>query len=127
VMNVERAIERALARIDPVAVTRLAVELVGIPSATGAERPVATFLAEHMERGGLEVTLQDGGPRVVFGPGGVRYRGEADGQGMGAGGEAVSIEDMFDVARVYAATAVDTCSKPRGVLKIRDQWAEAPA
>ena len=159
-MNVERAIERALARIDSDAVTRLAVELVSIPSATGAERPVATFLAEHMERGGLEVSVYGScrrhfeeliGPyerctsplasysddtcimreqaidSVVFGPGGVRYRGEADGQGMGAGGEAVSIDDMVNVARVYAATAVDTCSKPRDVLKIRDQWAEEPA
>jgi len=63
----------------------------------------------------------------VFGAGGVRYRGEADGRGMGAGGEAVSIADMVNVARVYAATAVDTCGKRRDVLKLGDQWAEDPA
>ena len=31
------------------------------------------------------------------------------------------------LARVYAATAVDTCARPRDVLKIRDRWAEEPA
>ena len=50
---------------------------------------------------------------VVFGAGGVRFRGEADGKGLGIGGEAVSIADMLSVARVYAATAVDTCGKTR--------------
>ncbi len=64
---------------------------------------------------------------VVFGAGGVRYRGEADGKGLGTGGEAVSIADMLNVARVYAATAIDTCGRKRDELKLRDQWDEAPA
>jgi acetylornithine deacetylase len=64
---------------------------------------------------------------VVFGPGGLRYRGQDDSRGLGVGGEAVSIADMLNIARVYAATAIDTCSKPRDVLKLRDQWSEAPA
>jgi len=63
---------------------------------------------------------------VVFGPGGVRYRGQEDSRGLGIGGEAVSIADMLNVARVYAATAVDTCSRPRDVLKLSDQWSETP-
>jgi len=63
---------------------------------------------------------------VVFGPGGVRYRGEADSKGLGTGGEAVSIVDMLKVARVYAATAIDTCGKTRDELKLGDQWIEAP-
>ena len=53
---------------------------------------------------------------VVFGAGGVRYRGVADSEGMGIGGEAVSIDDMLSVARIYAATAVDTCSRRRDEL-----------
>jgi acetylornithine deacetylase/succinyl-diaminopimelate desuccinylase-like protein len=61
---------------------------------------------------------------VVFGPGGIRYRGAQDGMGLGIGGEAVSIADMLKVARVYTATAIDTCSKTRDVLKLRDQWSE---
>ena len=64
---------------------------------------------------------------VVFGPGGLRYRGQEDSKGLGIGGEAVSIEDMLNVARVFTATAVDVCSRTRDVLKIRDQWADAPA
>jgi len=63
---------------------------------------------------------------VVFGAGGARYRGQEDGGGLGIGGEAVSIADMLNVARVYAATAVDTCSRKRDDLKLRDQWAEEP-
>ena len=62
---------------------------------------------------------------VVFGPGGVRYRGADGGHELGIGGEAVSIADMLKVARVYAATAVDTCSRTREALKLRDQWSEA--
>jgi hypothetical protein len=31
---------------------------------------------------------------------------------------------MLKVARVYTATAIDTCSKTRDVLKLRDQWSE---
>ena len=62
---------------------------------------------------------------VVFGPGGVRYRGADGGHELGIGGEAVSIADMLKVARVYAATAVDTCSRTRDALKLRDQWSEA--
>lgn len=86
-MNAERAIDKALGRIDQDAVTRLAVDLVSIPSPTGAERPVATFLAEHMERGGLEVTLQDLGPNranavgIIRGEGGgprVMFNGHLD-------------------------------------------------
>jgi acetylornithine deacetylase/succinyl-diaminopimelate desuccinylase-like protein len=61
---------------------------------------------------------------VVFGAGGFRYRGEEDGQGLGIGGEAVSIADMMKVARVYAATAVDTCSRTRDGLKLKNEWAE---
>jgi acetylornithine deacetylase/succinyl-diaminopimelate desuccinylase-like protein len=64
---------------------------------------------------------------VVFGPGGLRYRGQEDSRGLGIGGEAVSIADMLNVARVFTATAVDTCSKTRDVLKLRDQWSEVPA
>jgi acetylornithine deacetylase/succinyl-diaminopimelate desuccinylase-like protein len=64
---------------------------------------------------------------VVFGPGGLRYRGQEDSKGLGIGGEAVSIEDMLNVSRVFTATAVDVCSRTRDVLKIRDQWADAPA
>src|SRR6266478_7581190 len=64
---------------------------------------------------------------VVFGPGGPRYRGQEDSKGLGIGGEAVSIVDMLNVARVFTATAVDTCSKTRYVLKLRDQWSDAPA
>jgi acetylornithine deacetylase/succinyl-diaminopimelate desuccinylase-like protein len=64
---------------------------------------------------------------VVFGPGGIRYRGQDDSRGLGIGGEAVSIADMLNVARVYVATAVDTCSKSRDALKVPDQWSEAPA
>jgi len=63
---------------------------------------------------------------VVFGAGGARYRGQEDSGGLGIGGEAVSIADMLNVARVYAATAVDTCSRKRDDLKLRDQWAEEP-
>src|SRR5205823_6534210 len=62
IMNTERVIDRALAHIDQDAVTQLAVDLVSISSPTGAEREVATFVAERMARGGLEVTLQDIGP-----------------------------------------------------------------
>ena len=64
---------------------------------------------------------------VVFGPGGVRYRGHGDSRGLGIGGEAVSIADMLNVTRVFTATAVDVCSRARDVLKLRDQWSEAPA
>ena len=64
---------------------------------------------------------------VVFGAGGARYRGQEDSGGLGIGGEAVSIADMLNVARVYAATAVDTCTKKRDVLKLSDQWSEEPA
>ncbi len=74
-MNVDAAVQNALARIDQDAVTRLALDLVSIPSPTGAEREVATFLADRMARGGLEVTLQDLGPnranavRIIRGDG----------------------------------------------------------
>jgi hypothetical protein len=34
---------------------------------------------------------------------------------------------MLNVSRVYAATAVDTCTKKRDVLKLRDQWSEGPS
>jgi hypothetical protein len=64
---------------------------------------------------------------VVFGAGGARYRGQEDSGGLGIGGEAVSIADMLNIARVYAATAVDTCTKKRDVLKLSDQWSEEPA
>ena len=64
---------------------------------------------------------------VVFGPGGLRYRGQEDGRGLGIGGEAVSISDMLNVSRVFAATAVDVCSRTRDVLKIRDQWSDVTA
>jgi acetylornithine deacetylase len=53
---------------------------------------------------------------VVFGAGGVRFRGPADSEGLGIGGEAVSIADMVHIARVYAATAVETCSRTRDEL-----------
>jgi acetylornithine deacetylase len=53
---------------------------------------------------------------VVFGAGGTRYRGNADSEGLGIGGEAVSIADMLHVTRIYVATAVDTCSKRRADL-----------
>lgn len=122
-MNPERAIDKALGRIDQDAVTRLAVDLVSIPSPTGAEREVATFLASD----DTCIMREEAMEAVVFGAGGVRYRGLEDGKGLGIGGEAVSIADMLNVARVYAATAVDTCSKKRDVLKLRDQWAEEPA
>jgi len=55
---------------------------------------------------------------VVFGAGGVRYRGESDSQGLGIGGEAVKIDDMLSIARVYAATAVETCMQPRSDLGV---------
>ena len=64
---------------------------------------------------------------VVFGPGGLRYRGQGDSRGLGIGGEAVSISDMLNVSRVFAATAVDVCSRTRDVLKIRDQWSDVTA
>ena len=64
---------------------------------------------------------------VVFGPGGLRYRGQEDSRGLGIGGEAVSISDMLNVSRVFAATAVDVCSRTRDVLKIRDQWSDLTA
>jgi acetylornithine deacetylase len=51
---------------------------------------------------------------VVFGAGGVRYRGEADSEGLGVGGEAVRIDDMLHVARIYAATAIEMCTKRGG-------------
>jgi|RhiMethySRZTD1v2_1073278.scaffolds.fasta_scaffold1068022_2 hypothetical protein len=54
----------------------------------------------------------------------MRYRGQEDGSGLGIGGEAVSIVDMLNVARVDAATAVDTCSRNREDLKLRNEWAE---
>lgn len=50
---------------------------------------------------------------VVFGPGGLRYRGAADSEGLGIGGEAISIDDMVHVARIYAATAIETCAQRR--------------
>ena len=55
---------------------------------------------------------------VVFGAGGVRYRGDADSEGLGIGGEAVSIDDMLHLTRVYTATAVDTCSRLRSELAL---------
>jgi len=61
---------------------------------------------------------------VVFGAGGARYRGNEDSGGLGIGGEAVRIADMLAVARVYAATAIDTCTKKRDVLKLSDQRSE---
>ena len=76
-MNSDRAIEQALSRIDQDVVTRLAVDLVSIPSPTGSERAVAEFVAEHMARGGLEVTLQEIGPTRANAIGIVR--GEGDG------------------------------------------------
>jgi acetylornithine deacetylase len=51
---------------------------------------------------------------VVFGAGGIRYRGDHDSEGLGIGGEAVKIDDLQHLARVYASTAVDTCSRRRG-------------
>ena len=55
---------------------------------------------------------------VVFGAGGVRYRGKSDSEGLGVGGEAVKIDDMLSIARVYAATAVETCLQPRAALGV---------
>ncbi len=34
---------------------------------------------------------------------------------------------MLNVSRVFAATAVDVCSRTRDVLKIRDQWSDVTA
>src|SRR4029077_9686049 len=76
-LNIDAAIDRAPARIDQAAVTRLAVDLVSIPSPTGSERAVASFLAEHMAAGGLEVTLQEVGPTRANAVG--ILRGEGDG------------------------------------------------
>ena len=55
---------------------------------------------------------------VVFGAGGVRYRGLGDSEGLGIGGEAVSIDDMLSLARIYAATAVDVGSQTREALAL---------
>jgi len=54
---------KALSRIDQDVVTKLAVDLVSIPSPTGSEREVATYVADYMAAGGLEVTLQEVGPK----------------------------------------------------------------
>ena len=56
-MNTERAIERALGRIDQDTVTQLAVDLVSIPSPTGAEREVASVLAERNAMNGYKMDL----------------------------------------------------------------------
>src|SRR5258708_28745384 len=68
---------KALSRIDQDVVTKLAVDLVSIPSPTGSEREVATYVADYMAAGGLEVTLQEVGPNRANAIG--VLRGEGDG------------------------------------------------
>src|SRR5258705_640232 len=68
---------KALSRIDQDVVTKLAVDLVSIPSPTGWEREVATYVADYMAAGGLEVTLQEVGPNRANAIG--VLRGEGDG------------------------------------------------
>src|SRR4029077_10768354 len=71
-LNIDAAIDRALARIDQAAVTQLAVDLVSIPSPTGSERAGASFLAEHMAAGGPEplAPRRPGAARARWGGGG---------------------------------------------------------
>jgi len=76
-MSLSDPTTKALSQIDQDAVTKLAVDLVSIPSPTGSERDVATFLAEYMAAGGLEVTLQEVGPNRANAVG--ILRGEGDG------------------------------------------------
>src|ERR1044071_8431561 len=67
---------KALSRIDQDVVTKLAVDLVSIPSPTGSERELATFLADYMAAGGLEVSLQEVGPNRANAVGILRGEGE---------------------------------------------------
>ena len=67
---------KALSRIDQDVVTKLAVDLVSIPSPTGSERELATFLADYMAAGGLEVSLQEVGPNRANAAGILRGEGE---------------------------------------------------
>src|SRR5260370_10663434 len=68
---------KALSRIDQDVVTKLAVDLVSIPSPTGSEREAATYVADYMAAGGLESPLQEVGPNRANAIG--RLRGEGDG------------------------------------------------
>ena len=47
-MNVDVAIKKALENIDSDTVTRLAVDLVSIPSRTGEEQAVAEYLVDYL-------------------------------------------------------------------------------
>jgi acetylornithine deacetylase/succinyl-diaminopimelate desuccinylase-like protein len=50
---------------------------------------------------------------VVLGPGGTRFKTVAEANGLGVGGERVPIADVVNVARIYAATAIELCSGSR--------------
>ena len=58
-LNIDAAIDRTLAQIDQAAVTQLAVDLVSIPSPTGSERAVASFLAGKLRFPDIAATVEE--------------------------------------------------------------------
>lgn len=70
-------IESSLARLDRAELCELVTRMVAIPSPTGDERPLATFLAERLARHGLEAATQIIDDRQANAIG--RYRGRGGG------------------------------------------------
>jgi acetylornithine deacetylase/succinyl-diaminopimelate desuccinylase-like protein len=146
VLGAERELRNFLDELqarDPELEVETEIFLSKASNTTPADSPVYTSCRQHFESliGPYErcthplasysddtcIMREQAMEAVVFGPGGLRYRGQEDSRGLGIGGEAVSIADMLNVSRVFTATAVDVCGRTRDVLKIRDQWSEVPA
>ena len=72
-----RWLEASLAQLDRNAMCELVAGMVGIPSPTGEERPLAEHLAQHLKRNGLDGACQviDAGQANALG----RYRGTGGG------------------------------------------------